>query len=122
MKLKILGKDLDVSEIGLGCMGFSHASGAPTEKAEALRAIGRSAEMGHSFFDTAECYTGVNADDSISYNFVMALLISVFNAIATGDAKFPMAAIFVDWIVKAAIFAPRYMSGRWTQFHAIGAR
>jgi aryl-alcohol dehydrogenase-like predicted oxidoreductase len=49
-------------------MGFSHASGAPTEKAEALRAIRQSAEMGYSFFDTAECYTGVNADLSISYN------------------------------------------------------
>jgi putative MATE family efflux protein len=31
------------------------------------------------------------------------------------------AAMFADWIVKAAIFAARYMSGRWTQFRAIKA-
>lgn len=39
MKYRILGEDLKVSEIGLGCMGFSHAYGAPTEKKEAVRLI-----------------------------------------------------------------------------------
>jgi aryl-alcohol dehydrogenase-like predicted oxidoreductase len=67
MKSRILGKDLEVSAIGLGCMGFCHASGAPTEKAEAIRAIRQAAGMGYSFFDTAECYTGVNADGSIAW-------------------------------------------------------
>jgi Predicted oxidoreductases (related to aryl-alcohol dehydrogenases) len=68
MKTRTLGKGLEVSAVGLGCMGFSHASGAPTERGEAIRAIRQAAEMGYSFFDTAECYTGVNADGSISYN------------------------------------------------------
>lgn len=28
-------------------------------------------------------------------------------------------AMFVDWIVKAIIFVWRYLSGRWTKFHAV---
>jgi aryl-alcohol dehydrogenase-like predicted oxidoreductase len=47
METRILGKDLEVSAIGLGCMGFSHASGAPTERTEALRAIRQSEELGY---------------------------------------------------------------------------
>lgn len=42
--------------MGLGCMGFSHAYGAPTEKGEAIRALVASLDMGYTFFDTAECY------------------------------------------------------------------
>jgi len=32
MEKRILGKDLEVSAVGMGCMGLSHAYGAPTEK------------------------------------------------------------------------------------------
>ena len=39
MKHRILGKNLEVSAVGLGCMGFSHAYGAPMEKKEAVQAI-----------------------------------------------------------------------------------
>lgn len=56
MDTRILGKDLAVSAVGLGCMGFSHAYGAPTEKDEAVRLIRQAAEMGYTFFDTAEVY------------------------------------------------------------------
>ena len=58
----------EVTPVGLGCMGFSHAYGAPTERKEAVRMIHKAYEMGYDFFDTAECYTGVNADGSTSYN------------------------------------------------------
>jgi aryl-alcohol dehydrogenase-like predicted oxidoreductase len=63
-----IGKDLEVTRVGLGCMGFSHAYGAPTEKGEAVAMIRKAHDMGYDFFDTAECYTGVNADGSTSYN------------------------------------------------------
>lgn len=52
----ILGKNLRVSAVGLGCMGFSHAYGAPMEKNEAIRVLRQAVEMGYTFFDTAEIY------------------------------------------------------------------
>lgn len=64
-----LGKNgPEVSAIGLGCMGLSHANGAPTEKAEAIKILKEAAEMGYTLFDTAECYTGINKDGTVSYN------------------------------------------------------
>ena len=69
MQSKRLGKsDLYVSPVGLGCMGFSHAYGEPTEKNEAIKIIREAFEFGYNFFDTAECYTGINPDGTISYN------------------------------------------------------
>lgn len=56
MEQRILGKDLTVSALGLGCMGFSHAYGAPMERAGAVRLLQQAAEMGYTFFDTAEVY------------------------------------------------------------------
>lgn len=32
MRKKILGKDLEVSAVGLGCMGMNHVYGAPADK------------------------------------------------------------------------------------------
>lgn len=69
MEQRTIGNsELKVSPIGLGCMGFSHASGTPTEKGEAVKTLRQAFEMGYTLFDTAECYTGINADGSISYN------------------------------------------------------
>ncbi len=68
MDNRFLGKDLEVSPIGLGCMGFSHAYGTATDEGTAVKAIQQAVEMGYTFFDTAECYIGENADGSISYN------------------------------------------------------
>ena len=56
MKNRILGKDLEVSAVGLGCMGFSHAYGAPSGKKEAVYAIQKAVDLGYTFFDTAEVY------------------------------------------------------------------
>lgn len=68
MSIRVLGKDLEVSPIGLGCMGFSHAYGTATEETSAIKAIRQAVDFGYTFFDTAECYIGENADGSTSYN------------------------------------------------------
>ncbi len=56
MKTRILGSDFKVSAVGLGCMGFSHAYGAPMERNEAVRMIRAAFDIGYTFFDTAEVY------------------------------------------------------------------
>ena len=61
MNTRTLGADLTVSAVGLGCMGFSHAYGAPTEKNEAIRSIRAACDLGYTLFDTAETY-GTAAD------------------------------------------------------------
>lgn len=69
MKRVRLGKtDMYVSAIGLGCMGLTHASGLPTPKEEAVEILRKAHDMGYDFYDTAECYTGVNPDGSTAYN------------------------------------------------------
>ena len=67
-KRKLGNSDLNVAAVGLGCMGFSHAYGVPTEKPEAVKMIRKACDMGYDFFDTAECYTGTNPDGSTSFN------------------------------------------------------
>jgi aryl-alcohol dehydrogenase-like predicted oxidoreductase len=52
-----LGKSgLEVSAIGLGCMGMSSAYGLPMDKQEAIALIRTAVERGVTFFDTAESY------------------------------------------------------------------
>ena len=67
-KRKRGNSELYINPVGLGCMGFSHASGDPTEKSVAVRTLREAYEIGYDFFDTAESYTGVNPDRTISYN------------------------------------------------------
>lgn len=55
MRKRTLGKDLEVSEIGLGCMGMSFAYGAGDETAS-LATIDRALELGVNFLDTADIY------------------------------------------------------------------
>lgn len=47
---------MEVSALGLGCMGLSFGYGKPTEKQEAIQLIKAAYEQGITFFDTAECY------------------------------------------------------------------
>jgi aryl-alcohol dehydrogenase-like predicted oxidoreductase len=55
MKKRKLGK-LEVSTIGLGCMGMSFGYGPPKEKQEMISLLRKAVELGVTFFDTAEIY------------------------------------------------------------------
>ncbi len=57
MKKRKLGKSgLEVSSIGLGCMGMSFGYGPPKDKQEMISLIHAAVERGVTFFDTAEVY------------------------------------------------------------------
>lgn len=56
MKTRILGKDLEVSAVGLGCMGMSHAYGPASDKKEMTVLLSKAVDKGYTFFDTAEVY------------------------------------------------------------------
>ena len=62
MRKQKLGKDLEVSAVGLGCMGMTHAYGKPANKEEMKKLIVQAVEQGCNFFDTAECYVAENED------------------------------------------------------------
>jgi aryl-alcohol dehydrogenase-like predicted oxidoreductase len=55
-KRKLGKKNLEVSAIGLGCMGMSFGYGPPKDKTEMVSLIRKAVELGVTFFDTAEVY------------------------------------------------------------------
>jgi aryl-alcohol dehydrogenase-like predicted oxidoreductase len=55
-KRKLGRRNLEVSAIGLGCMGMSFGYGPPKDKHEMLSLIRKAVELGVTFFDTAEVY------------------------------------------------------------------
>jgi len=57
MQKRKLGKsNLEVSALGLGCMGMSHSYGPPGDKQDMIAVIRSAVEQGVTFFDTAEVY------------------------------------------------------------------
>ena len=56
MQKRTLGKDLEVSALGLGCMGMSSAYGPAADKGEMIKLIRSAYELGVIHFDTAEAY------------------------------------------------------------------
>lgn len=52
-------RDLEVSAIGVGCMGFSHGYGKVPETEYSINAMRKAFEAGCNFFDTAEVYGDV---------------------------------------------------------------
>lgn len=55
-KRKLGSSKLEVSALGLGCMGMSYGYGAPADKNEMISLIRSAVEKGITFFDTAEVY------------------------------------------------------------------
>ena len=57
MQTRKLGKSgLEVSAVGLGCMGMSFGYGPPADKQEMISLLRTAVERGVTFFDTAEVY------------------------------------------------------------------
>jgi aryl-alcohol dehydrogenase-like predicted oxidoreductase len=64
MKYRKLGNSgLEVSAIGLGCMGLSFGYGPATDKQEGIKLIRRAYELGVNFFDSAEAYGPFNNEE-----------------------------------------------------------
>lgn len=58
MKKRILGKSgLEVSEMGLGCMGLTFGYGPAAREEDAIALIRKAVELGVTFFDSAEAYS-----------------------------------------------------------------
>ncbi len=55
MEKRVLG-NLEVTAIGVGCMGMSHAAGTPMDMDEAAGVLRAAVDMGYTFFDTAKNY------------------------------------------------------------------
>ena len=71
MEKRVLGSSgIEVSPLGMGCMGLTHASGDPLSDEEAASVVRSAYDMGYTFFDTAECYVGTRADGSTAFNEV----------------------------------------------------
>lgn len=68
MKTKILGKGLEVSAMGLGCMGMTHGFGKPSNQQEMIQVIREAYQAGITMFDTAECYQGIDENGNLLYN------------------------------------------------------
>src|SRR5690349_18189528 len=65
MKKRVLGRSgLEVSALGLGCMGITFGLGPALEKQEAIQLIRKAVDLGVKFFDTAEAY-GPNVNEEI---------------------------------------------------------
>jgi len=56
MQKRKLGKNLEVSALGLGCMGMSFSYGPPKDEQEMIALLRAAVERGVTFFDTAEVY------------------------------------------------------------------
>lgn len=64
MQTRTLGRNgLEVSALGLGCMGLSSAYGPPTERREAIGFLRAAVDKGVTFFDTAETYGPFTNED-----------------------------------------------------------
>ena len=64
-KRKLGTRGLEVSAIGLGCMGFTQSYPPYPDRAEAIQVIRKAVELGVTFFDTAEVYSMYKNEDIV---------------------------------------------------------
>lgn len=62
---RTLGKNLEVTAIGLGCMGLSQSYPPFPEKEESIRFLRRAVEMGQTFLDTSEAYAAGSNEELV---------------------------------------------------------
>jgi len=89
-KRKLGNQGLEVSALGLGCMGLSFSYGKPTEKKDAIVLIRLAVEKGITFFDTAQIYGPFINEDVV------------------GEALAP----FRDTVIIATKFGFNYVGGK----------
>ena len=66
MKKRILGKQgLEVSAVGLGCMGFTQSYPPYPDRKEAIATLREAVELGVAFFDTAEVYSAFKNEELV---------------------------------------------------------
>jgi len=85
-KRKLGTSELDVSALGLGCMGLSFAYGKPPERGQAIDLIRAAFDRGVTFFDTAEVY-GAGANEALLGEAVQPFRDSVVLATKFGFAE-----------------------------------
>lgn len=91
MKIRKLGNSgLEVSALGLGCMGMSFSYGVPADKNEMIALMHEAIEFGVTFYDTAEIY-GPHTNEEL-----------------VGEALLP----YRDKVVLATKFGFRYVNGK----------
>ncbi len=97
MKKRVLGKSgLEVSSIGLGCMGMTHGFGGPSDDKEMMDVIRGAYNLGVTMFDTAEVYQ-YRAEDEVKYNETLV-----------GEALKP----YRDQVVIASKFGIKVQEGK----------
>jgi aryl-alcohol dehydrogenase-like predicted oxidoreductase len=65
MQTRSLGNSLNVSAIGLGCMGMTFSYGTPPDRNEMIALLRAAVERGVTFFDTAEVYGPFNNEELV---------------------------------------------------------
>ena len=66
MKTRTLGQQgLEVSEVGLGCMGFTQSYPPYPDRKEAVATLREAVELGVTFFDTAEVYSAFKNEELV---------------------------------------------------------
>jgi aryl-alcohol dehydrogenase-like predicted oxidoreductase len=92
-KRKLGSSGLEVSAIGLGCMGLSFGYGPATEKSAGIKLIRTAFERGVTFFDTAECYGPLTNEELVGEAlapFRDQVVIATKFGFQDGDSKNPL--------------------------------